>query len=265
MFAASSPAKASQEELSGVLMEVKAGVNESLKETESCLSIAAAELSSSGIDTRQARQILRRIINLRKFSLDCATLDSSGRMVLVEPRIFKGMEGSDISRQEHIALLLDTQKPVFSRMFMAKENCYAVSFAYPVFSQAKSFVGAVSLLVRPQFMLEPIIMSIVKRSGNEIWIVQPDGVVVYDEDAEEIGKNIFTDDLYKPYPQLVSFCQIMAKDDSGSGSYRFLLPGLKEAGNKKAVWDTVSINGLEWRIVVASSVDNGAANEYYPR
>ncbi len=229
------------DDLSFVLKQIKDKISNNLGQTDKELFGVARDLSSAGIDTFEARIILRKFLKAQRWALDCATLDLSGRMVLVEPRIYKGFEGTDISKQEHIVLLYDTKKPVFSKMFPSAENCDTISFAYPVFSASGEFIGAVSLLIRPQFLIEPIIMSIVKRSAIEVWVMQPDGLMVYNQDVAEIGKNVFKDDIYKTFPGFVSLCEKIAQEENGSGSYL----------TKDAVWDTVSINGLKWRIVAA--------------
>lgn len=75
---------------------------------------------------------------------------------------------------------------------------------------------------------------------------------MYDEDPEEIGKNIFSDDIFKPFEDLISFSRTVALSRSGAGSYDFYADSVKDKTlvQKIAVWDTAGIYGTEWRVIV---------------
>ena len=82
------------------------------------------------------------------------------------------------------------------------------------------------------------------------WAMQTDGLILYDPDPEEVGRNLFQDPLYKPYVQLLSLGERIASERSGSGVYEFLGPGLTDPVVKSASWATVGLHGTEWRLVV---------------
>ena len=239
------------QEVPAALEKVKNKINGDLILINNRLSGISKEFSAAGINTYEARKILREFIRFEGRAVDCATVDSSGKIALIEPIIYRRFENINISKQGHVVELLKNKKPVFSQLFRCAEGPNAISFAYPVLSPKGDFIGLVSLLIRPDSLIEPAIISAIKRSWIEIWIIQPDGVMVYNQDTEEIGKNVFKDDLYKPFPGFVSLCEKIAQEKKGDGSYEFLALGLKKKVIKDAVWDTVSINGLEWRIVAA--------------
>lgn len=245
------------QEVSFALKEVRNKINNDLTSINNRLANVSKEFSATGINTYEARRILRRFLRFEGLQINCATVDLSGKIALIEPRLYRRFEGADISKQGHVIELLQSRKPVFSKLFLSVEGPQAISFAYPVFSSKGEFIGFVSLLIKPDSMIEPAIISTIKRSRVEIWVMQPDGVTVYDQDTQEIGKNVFKDDLYKPFPDFISLCKIIAQEKSGSGSYEFLAPGLKEKVIKDVSWDTVSINGLEWRIVAALARQQG--------
>ena len=84
--------------------------------------------------------------------------------------------------------------------------------------------------------------------------MQTDGRVTYDEDASEIGKNLFIDPLYQPYPQLVSLAREIAVETTGTGEYEFLDTGLNQKVKKEAVWRSFALHGTEWRLVLIQVV-----------
>jgi hypothetical protein len=81
-----------------------------------------------------------------------------------------------------------------------------------------------------------------------------DGLIHYDPDPEEVGRNLFTDPLYAPYVQLLVLGERIASEKSGTGTYEFLGPGLVDPVVKRAWWATVGLHGAEWRMVVVRAV-----------
>ncbi len=81
--------------------------------------------------------------------------------------------------------------------------------------------------------------------------MQSDGMIIYDQDKEEIGKMLFSDPLYASHETLLALGKQIASVPSGEGTYIFLAPELTEKVIKKAVWRTVRLHGQEWRVVLA--------------
>ncbi|NTU43867.1 MAG: hypothetical protein HGA78_12625 [Nitrospirales bacterium] len=77
-----------------------------------------------------------------------------------------------------------------------------------------------------------------------------DGRILYDPDADEIGRNLFSDPLYQPYHQLIDFGREVIRKSSGKGGYTFLGAGLTKPVKKEAHWATIGLFGTEWRMVV---------------
>jgi hypothetical protein len=90
--------------------------------------------------------------------------------------------------------------------------------------------------------------------------MQTDGLILYDQDPDQINKNIFTDPMFEPFSDLISFSRTVAYNPSGAGSYDFYKKGYQDkvVVKKDAVWDTVKLYGNEWRIVVME-IEEGSA------
>lgn len=70
--------------------------------------------------------------------------------------------------------------------------------------------------------------------------------ILYDPDTEEIGRMLFDDPIYKPYPHLLDLGRRIAEERTGSGSYEFpAMGGLEEPVRKEANWSTVGLHGTE--------------------
>ena len=85
--------------------------------------------------------------------------------------------------------------------------------------------------------------------------MQPDGMIIYDDDPEEIGKMLFTDPAYADFESLLSLGHEISEKSSGEGEYVFHLRNGSDKILKSGNWDTVSLYGREWRVVLVHKVD----------
>lgn len=89
------------------------------------------------------------------------------------------------------------------------------------------------------------------QSPYQIWIMDEQGVIVYDENTKEIGLNLFSDEMYKGFPELLQIGKRIKNEPWGIGHYRFFLRGSEKPIYKLAAWDTVTLkNGMELNVVV---------------
>ncbi len=87
----------------------------------------------------------------------------------------------------------------------------------------------------------------------DIWMTDPDGVVVADMDGGEVGRNILTDPAYTPHTEMLEVTRLIAQRPNGRAQYTYFGPDfivVKEAG-----WNTVRLGGREWRLVVEHVVE----------
>lgn len=234
-------------DLMPVLKQVKKDINSTLSEIDKDLKAAAKELSGLDLKSDEARKILNGLRKFRPYVVGSIITNADGVNVAIEPEEYRKYEESESKNIPHIVQLLKAKKPAMSDVYTTTEGLDAVSIGYPVFSDKGELLGAVRMLIKHEVFLKPL------ADGNpcKIWIMQPNGLIIYDPDTEEIGKNIFTDPLYKPFEDLISFSKTVALSNNGAGSYDFYAGGLtdKTLVKKVAVWDTVGLYGTEWRVV----------------
>lgn len=235
-----------------VLSEAKNNFSGTFSSIDQDLSAAARGISIAGIKSDEARQVLNSLCKGRSYAVDCAIVDEAGKMTVVEPQEYNKFEGSDISMQAQVKRMLKDKKPVFSDVFTSVEGIKTVDVEYPIFSGSNEFLGSVSMLIDQEVMAEIIIAPLVRKTHCKIWIMQKNGLIVYDPDPNQIGRNIFSDELFRDFNVLISFCRTVANTKEGAGSYDFYASSLgdKVVVSKYAAWDTVSLYGNEWRIVV---------------
>jgi len=221
---------------------------------EKDMALAARKLSGLDMSGDAARPVLSGLLQNRPYVVDVCTVGLNGKIMVVEPAAYREFEGYDISDQEQVTRLLRTQKPVLSWNFRAVEGFEASDLEYPVISSNNRLMGAVSVLLKPEILLDDIVTAAVKNTDCAIWAMQPDGRIIYDVDSAEIGRNLFSDPLYQPYPELLALGKEISSAKAGTGQYQFLDTGLQKTVTKAARWDTFELNGAEWRLVLITVI-----------
>jgi len=214
------------------------------------LKKAAGEIGKTGLAGDAARRVLTAACEEFNYAVDCGTVDARGRLITIEPPQYRSFEGKDISGQEQVKRMLKLHKPVLSAVFRSVEGYDAVDAEYPVFSSDGSFIGAVSVMFKPEKFLGNIIKPLVKGVPLDIWAMEQGGRILYDVDPQQVGLNLFTSPEYQPYPQLIKLVKKIAKTPQGEGTYRFKKSTLTGHDvDKKAYWQSVGLYGASWRLV----------------
>ena len=202
-------------------------------------------------DEKDVRKLLDAIFKESPLVIDVSYINPKGVLLYIEPSEYKNFENADVSDQEQVIAMKKNPAPLFSGGFKAVEGFQSVDLEHPLFDDKKQFVGSISSLIRPELLVGPLLKKTTIPKDYELWIMQPDGLIIYDQDKEEIGRNLFSDPMYAGYESLLELGRKIASAPTGKGSYIFVAPGSKEKVIKNAVWKTVSLHGREWRVVLA--------------
>jgi hypothetical protein len=213
-------------------------------------SLAANSIASTDLNAESVYSILDNMLKANQMIDEASFIDINGIMKYIKPDKYKEIEGSDISGQAHVIKLHQTKEPVMSALFMAVEGFHGIDFAYPILKDDE-LVGSLSQLFKPHFVFGQILAPLLSGSENEIFIAQNDGVVVFDQDIDEIGKNITNDPSYSQYPGLIEAGKKIVLSKEGFTEYSYLKAETNQKISKKAYWKTVEFYGAEWRVVVA--------------
>lgn len=246
----------SRDDLQKLLSQLQSEVMRSLKKLDSDLMQSAKALAGEDLSGDAARGVLRKLYAENPYIIDCETVSPEGIMVAVEPPEHRASEGSDISAQAHMVRLFKTHEPVLSDSFRSVEGPQAAVIHHPVFASDQRFMGSVSALFAPEYLLSGIIGPVSSSLPVDIFLMQTDGLIIYDVDAPQIGRNLFTDALYQPFPELVALGGKIASTPEGEGVYSFYLKEGKIPVKKTAFWRTVDLHGTGWRLAVACAQDH---------
>ncbi len=209
-------------------------------------------IAGTGITGPGADEALLSLSESNDWIVDAVTVAPDGTIAAVMPEQYQGVIGEYIGNQSHIVAILTDQKPALSPIFQTVEGFEAAAIAYPVSSSGGDLIGGISVPFRPDLLVGPIIMDATSGTGYGVDVLQAtDGLILYDTDPAQIGKTP-DDPIYAEYPELRAlFAEIMSQA-SGSGTYRFTTPGSNLSVGKEAAWNTISLHGMDWRVVVNS-------------
>jgi hypothetical protein len=139
---------------------------------------------------------------------------------------------------------------------------YGVTVTAPVYDSDGEYNGTLRLVINTGSLLSGLAEYLRYEYGYTIWVVQNDGLQIYDENTEEIGRNILTDPLY----QTVSIQNIVhdiLDNERGNVSYIFFNTAWSEYTQTNAIWETIIPgDGMKWRLVLTdNTVQNTGEKE----
>ncbi len=228
---------------------LESGITGLLKGIDMTLSKSATIIGKLGPGSLEVRRVLRECGLGRSYVIDTAFIDDKGVMKVIEPGKYKNFEGSDISSQDAVKEILKTKQPVMGNLIDSVEGIKSIDFKFPVFSPKKEFLGSLSMLTRVEDMIRFAAVQVEAGRGVKTWVMQKDGLIIYETDHSQIGLNLFTDPLYKDYPELIELGKRMTREASGQGSYTFLINGTSKVVRKEAAWRTLNFYGNNWILV----------------
>jgi polar amino acid transport system substrate-binding protein len=246
-------------EMPFMLLQIQADVQGNLTDLDMDVAEAAQNLSTTGLEGTAAREVLRKLLETNSNLAQAAIFSKEGKIIIAEDKESKSAEGADISSQEHIAHVLKTKNPTFSKQFLLVEGYNGTSLDYPVFSPQGEFIGGISAIIEPDKLMNTLVapqlhFNTSTRSNitdYSFWSMHKDGLIAYDRDESQIGKYLFEDPLYKPYPSLIDLGKRIVAEKAGHGNYSFQVTEENErVVTKDTYWTTAGLHGTEWRLVV---------------
>lgn len=223
-------------------------VSANLAEIDQALLDASLALSDAGIEGQEARKVLDDLTDVGPWVVDCITVDLNGTIVEVRPAEYQQVVGTSIRDQEHIERLFFTRRPVGLAYIKSVEGFYAMDFASPIFDEEGMFAGAVTVLVNSTELFGTALAPYQPDGRAKIWVMMPDGTVIYDSDAEQIGRNTFSDPLFQQFPDLLAVGERVEMERSGHGTYEIF-------GTERDVfWTTADYQGEEIRLLLSVDV-----------
>jgi polar amino acid transport system substrate-binding protein len=252
-----------------MLLQIQADVQGSLNDLDADVANASVELSATGLEGEAARKVLLKLLETNSNLVEALTFGKDGKIImssqdlLLSQHFTKNLSKSAIELIDHVLM---TRTPSFSAVFQTVEGINGTGLAYPVYSPQGEFLGGIGTTVEPDKLLNALVapqlhFNVSTRSNitdYSFWMLHLDGLVAYDRDSSQIGKDLFEDPLYRPYPGLLDLGRKIIAERSGHGNYSFqVTEGNMKVVTKDTYWTTASLHGREWRLVITKIINPG--------
>lgn len=222
----------------------------SLSSLDDTCSEAAETLGSTSLSGPRADAILERVVSSHPSILTAITYDTNGTVIAAEPASAKVIIGRSLLDQEQVRQAVGTQKPLMSGYFTLAQGGEGVAIARPVFSGDGKFIGVVSTTFSPRMLIAPAAGDAMAYAPFIFNIAQADGHILFHPDPSLVGKPTFNETTFSRFPGILDLARRYSSERSGYATFSFSRTGSDVVVEKETFWDTVSLHGTEWRVMV---------------
>lgn len=225
---------------------IAAKIGVEFEQTQAGLTQTAARIKSAA-ELAAAGPLLESLLARYPRLVSVATTRAPGTIVAVAPDQYRQARGADTSQLEHNRKVLQTGEPTLSRVYPAPEGYQAITLVVPV-RIGNTLAGFVSGRFKAAELLGELLASELQLPGRTIWVIQDDGLILFDTDRDEIGLNLFREERYAALPELRELARHIAAQDAGVGYYQ---NPAAYSGRRIASWVSLRpVTNREWKVVV---------------
>ncbi len=214
---------------------------------------SAAEFYAADPTPVNGHQALATLYQRTTLTHDLLIADENGIVCAVYPNNIKSTLGQDLSSYPPNKATF-AELHVYVSDYMVLENgmeAYLLSVPIEI---SDEYVGYISLSFDPYRLFGSEEQKVLEK-GYNLWVMQMNGVQVFDADVSEAGVNLLTD---PDYAMIREMAQLVAKNPLGETKYFYTADNGADLVEKTAVWDTLTYSGRDWRVVLTKSA--AAAN-----
>lgn len=221
---------------------------------------SAESLRTIGISGENATSVLVTKLENVPHGHSSLIISPDNIVTATAPATFSGLIDTDLSYQPETRFANERQEPVISNIFYLEEGFYGISISYPIFSEDEEYLGYTDVTIRPEEFFRPVIGPFTEQTGYEVFILETNGVTVYETDEVEIGKNVLTDPIYDT-PEMRNVSHAVIESESGTIQYTFWDKNWNRQVLREAVWNTLSLDNQDWRVAVVRNVEKSEKQE----
>ncbi len=232
-----------------VLAEVISSLNETLS-AATAEAESAAEFYAVDPTPKNGRQALATLYQRTPLTHDLLIADENGIVRAIYPDNIKGTLGQDLSSYPPNKDTFDRMNIYVSGYMILENGLKAYLLSVPI-RGPNGYAGYISLSFDPYRLFGAEEQKVLEK-GYNLWVMQTDGIQVFDEDVSEAGIDLLNDPAYQSVREMT---QLVAANPSGETKYVYAADNGDETVEKTAVWDTFTFGGREWRIVLTKSAE----------
>lgn len=225
----------------------KGKIQQSIDSLNGALASAAESLAKVSADPVAIRSRLKEVCSGSLLTKEVAFISPEGSKQIIRHKSLLEYEGTSLNQDSRMKVAMQSKQPLFSALFETPGGGQAVGDVYPVVS-GSTVVGAIESVFMPYDLIHRIRITLV-TSPNEIWVMDQDGTVIYQQDSGTVGKNVFKDDTFSKFDNFQTACKTIAGTESGEVNYSYFTIGTTNPVDKTAYWRTLKMHDKSWKII----------------
>lgn len=233
------------------LRQAQRDVQRSMDRIDNAVQAASLTLAEVGLTGPEAQDALDYLVTLHPAVASSHATDATGHVVAIAPLTYQATVGIDFGDTPDVRRVVKESTPAMSPVIRSPHGPYAVAVRWPILDEDGACVGSVGVMLRYAALLEHVLQPIYAVSAYDAFVLQLDGLVLFDRDPNERGRNIFEDDLYRTFPEFIDLVRGMIAAPEGRGNARFLSTGHHSIRPQSFVWTTVSLHDTAWRVILS--------------
>jgi hypothetical protein len=232
-----------------ILKKAQASADSAIASIFNDAALSGEVIKTNNFEEVKVRTELQTFLTKHPTVEEAIYVNKSGVLTFIEPRLYNSSEGADISQQEHMLQMNSTKSYAMSGLFRVVEGFYAVVLAAPILENG-IMIGSVNIVIKPHKFLKDFTDRHVLNKVDDFFAMETTGNMIYDIDSTQVGRNVFTDSLYKPFPTLIAAAHNVVGSDNGLTYYSFLDKTKQKTVYKDIWWRTSSYYGRDWKYCV---------------
>jgi len=238
-----------------LLGAVAGSTQDTLDTLDLAVSGSAGEIGSSGLFGPATDAILADLVSFHPAVISAITYDTNGTVRAAEPASAKVIVGQSLLDQVQVRQSISTRKPLMSGYFTLAQGGEGVAIAHPVFSRDGEFLGVVSTTFSPRALIAPAADEAMAYAPFIFNVAQADGRILFHPDPALVGKPTFNETTFARFPGILDLARRYSTEPSGYATFSFYRTGTDVVVEKETFWDTVSLHGTEWRVMVIAEME----------
>jgi len=213
------------------------------------LASAAGSLAGLAANPVAIRARLKQVCFSSPLIKEVTFITPGGNRQIIEPRAQREIQGASLTQESVAKEAMKSGQPGYSGLYKTQEGFQVIGNVHPVVS-GSTVVGAMESAFTPYDLIHDIRITLVS-APEEIWVMDQDGTVIYQQDSGTVGKNVLKDDSFSKFNNFQSACKTMAGSESGEVNYTYFATGTTNPVDKTAYWTTMKIYDKSWKIIYA--------------
>jgi serine/threonine-protein kinase len=255
--------KLEKQKVEGALADVTRISNDNLTTADHALKVTKHQTDELRLVMEQLAETMRGVKKSKTLTRTLEDLSSRfpyvesfaaslvpGKIIAVAPSKYQQAIGTDTSKFEHNILVIKQGVPITSRVYMSTEGFEAITLVVPV-KNGHRVTGMLSARLKAATFFGELLSNDLNIRNRDIWVIQDDGLILYDNNPNEIGQNLFREERFQQVAELRQLAKQIILQDAGVGYYKNQSTGQTESSQRIASWRTLRpTENREWTIVV---------------